>query len=109
MKQPKKWCKISVHFSGRNQHKVKNRFISLISKENALSWSETKRIMKEDNLKYYISLALKSLLCEQKRIVEKDAQKLNDLIDCNEIEDDFLSKFIMKSDDLQNKPLFWDF
>ena len=61
LKNPKKWYLISKKFLGRTQHNVKNRFILLMSRENSISRTETRKIMKRHDLVNQIKTTLKKL------------------------------------------------
>jgi len=67
LNNPKKWSKISIHFPGRNQHSVKNRFIYLINKEFNLKWQKTKEVIKREDLKILIRKTFDSLNEQQLR------------------------------------------
>lgn len=48
MIHPKKWALISRKFVGRNQHQIKNRFITLLSNQLSLKRKAVSTILKSD-------------------------------------------------------------
>ena len=76
LNNPKKWSKISIHFPGRNQHSVKNRFIYLINKEFNLKWQKTKEVIKREDLKALIRKTFDSLSEQQSRNSAENSKNL---------------------------------
>ncbi len=61
LKFPKEWAKIARNFRGRTQHQIKNRFISVLSKELCLKRKKISDSIKINSIVEFVYETLKSL------------------------------------------------
>ena len=81
---PRKWAKISRKIDGRNQHSVKNRFLSLIKKEFDIKREEATKLLNQNNEEFLIKETLEGLYSQRN---QGDLGYLNEGI--NHFEDSF--------------------
>lgn len=70
---PKKWAQISKCLTGRNQHQIKNRFISVLTKEMMIPKKKIRILIKENSIIPYIEKTLKILNLEKNNSLEKNS------------------------------------
>lgn len=90
LESPKMWALIAKKLPGRNQHQIKNRFISLLSKDACLPRTKIIEILKEREL---IPMSMKTL--ENLKIAQEE-EKLRletQTLYFHEISMDFLGSF----------------
>jgi len=69
LSNPKEWAKIAKKFPGRTQHHIKNRFISLLTKETGLKKETIRKSLNENT---FFGLVYRILQDLKDRKVEKN-------------------------------------
>lgn len=79
---PKKWSFIAKKLQGRNQHQIKNRFISLLAKDSLLKRKQFEDILKNEKLlNKMTALALENLKAQKTHYADMMDNFIGDIME----------------------------